>query len=91
MAKGSIAKEQITNKILEIFPNAFIYGGKELRIPIEENGEIVEIKVALTCAKVNVGNATESEQAPPSTSPVSDMPTEEEIANVKNLMERLGL
>lgn len=54
-AKGTEAKSAISEKILNIFPNAFEYG-KELRIPYEENGEEVQIKVTLTCAKVNVSN-----------------------------------
>lgn len=53
MAKGGIAKEQITAQILQFFPNAFKYD-KEIRIPYMENGEMVQIKVALTCAKTNV-------------------------------------
>lgn len=55
MAKGQLAKENIKNKILEVFDGAFTYSnGKELRIPWDENGTEVQIKVALTCAKDNV-------------------------------------
>lgn len=54
-AKGTEAKGAISEKILDIFPNAFEYG-KELRIPYEENGKEVQIKITLTCAKVNVSN-----------------------------------
>lgn len=52
-ARGSIAKEKITNQILAAFPGSFKYD-KEIRIPIDENGELVQIKVTLTTAKVNV-------------------------------------
>jgi hypothetical protein len=93
MARGSIAKEQITSKILEMFDGAFVYG-KELRIPVEENGEEVQIKIALTCAKVNVENgggassvATSEPVAPAEKVEV----TEEEKQNVQKLMEGLGL
>ena len=51
--KGAIAKEEVTQKILEAFPNAFRYD-KELRIPVMENGEMLQIKCALTCAKIAV-------------------------------------
>ena len=51
--KGSQAKEEITKKILEVFPAAFRYD-KEIRIPWTEDGEQVQIKVALTAAKVMV-------------------------------------
>ena len=55
MAKGSIAKEIVFNKLLESFPGSFMYNdGKECRINIEENGDIVQIKVALTAAKTPV-------------------------------------
>ena len=54
--KGSQAKEEITKKILEVFPSAFQYD-KEIRVPWMENGEQVQIKLTLTAAKVmvNVG------------------------------------
>lgn len=55
MARGSESKQIITNKILETFAGSFLYNdGKEIRIPIVENGETIQIKVALTAAKVNV-------------------------------------
>lgn len=95
-ARGSNAKIEITNKIMEVFPGAFIYGGKELRIPINENGEVVEIKVALTCAKTNVGDSenintsnVSINEAAPSIS--STTPTEEEKANIAILLNRLGI
>jgi len=52
-ARGAESKEKITQKILETFPGSFIYE-KEIRVPVMENGEQVQIKVVLTCAKVNV-------------------------------------
>ena len=52
--KGAAAKELVAKKILETFDGSFQYE-KEIRIPMEENGEIVQIKCVLTCAKVNVG------------------------------------
>ena len=52
-AKGSVLKEQIIQKILETFPGAFKYD-KEVRIPGDEGGEELQIKVTFTCAKVNV-------------------------------------
>lgn len=96
-ARGSNAKIEITNKIMEVFPGAFIYGGKELRIPINENGEVVEIKVALTCAKTNVGDEggpVESGSKPldfSDTTPANIEPSAEEKQNIAELMSRLGL
>ena len=54
-ARGSEAKEFITKKLLETFDGSFLYNnGKEIRIPVTENGENLQIKIALTCAKTNV-------------------------------------
>ena len=52
-ARGSIAKEKITNQILAAFPGSFIYD-KNIIIPMVEGSETLQIKVALTCAKTNV-------------------------------------
>ena len=55
MAKGQILKQDIAKKILETFEGSFLYNdGKEIRIPGMEEGELLQIKVALTCAKENV-------------------------------------
>lgn len=93
MAKGSTSKELVIKAIREMYPQSFIYG-KELRIPFEEDGERVEIKVALTCAKTNVGGDEASvesgEQSQVTSNAPAAEPTEEEKANIANLMERLG-
>ena len=101
MAKGSIAKEAIFKKILEIFPNSFMADAKTLRIPWEENGETIEIKVALTAAKDILGSSidmnwedgdgAEKAYATAPKAPVSSEPTAEEKANVEKLMASLGL
>ena len=55
MARGTESKSYITKKLLETFEGSFLYNdGKEIRIPLKEDGEIVQIKVTLTCAKTNV-------------------------------------
>lgn len=99
MARGAESKTSVTNKILEMFEGAFVYG-KEIRIPMTENGERVEIKVALTCAKTNVGGDAEpsafaSSEAPATkTIPVFTTltaPTEEEKQNIQDLMSKLGI
>lgn len=100
MAKGSQSKEIIKNKILEIFEGSFLYDNeKEIRIPMVENGEEIEIKVTLTCAKVNVGDAamhnakvtTESIDFTKDNVASVIEPTEQEKENVKNLLARLNL
>ena len=104
-ARGSIAKEKITNQILAAFSGAFKYD-KEIRIPVEENGEIIQIKVALTAAKVNVEAGGDTalpgsvKVAPSNTATVSRpaepvrtimQPTAEEKHNVEELLSVLGL
>ena len=98
MVRGAQAKQFVTDKIMETFQGAFIYG-KELRIPMEEDGQRIEIKVALTCAKTNVGGDGDSvksgSEAPadvelPWDQPKAE-PTAEEKQNIADLMNRLGL
>ena len=50
MAKGSASKEIIFARLLETFEGSFMQDDKILRIPCQENGETVEIKVTLTAA-----------------------------------------
>ena len=104
MARGSESKEKITNQILATFEGSFKYD-KEIRIPIMENGELVQIKVTLTAAKTNVDMG--GDVAIPGQDLVTGMKqtvagevskvktasievTEEEKANVRNLMQSLG-
>ena len=93
-AKGSIAKTEITNKILETFEGSFLVDGKEIRIPWNEGSEVVQIKVALTCAKVNIENAGGASTVQQTTSvpaPEDRKITETEKQEVNNLIEKLGL
>lgn len=103
MARGQIAKAEIQKKILNNFEGAFLYNdGKEIRIPIEENGELIQIKVALTAAKENVEQGADNalpgataekvkfeETKKVSTKTVEA--TEEEKNNVNELLKALGL
>ena len=93
MVKGAESKVKLIAKLKEIYPDAFEYG-KEFRIPFEEDGQRIEIKVALTCAKTNVGgddapveSGVQSNDAVNATA----APTEEEKQNITELMSRLGL
>lgn len=94
-AKGTEAKAIISNKILGMFEGAFI-DGKDLRIPMTENGEYLEIKVALTAAKEPVrpnGITTDTVQAanPAEPTPINVSLTTEEKAEVASLLQKLGL
>lgn len=104
-ARGSVAKEEITNKILAEFPGSFKFD-KEIRIPVMENGELVQIKITLTAAKVNVENGGDT--ATPGADLIKGMtqtvegqvvdsttmsiePTPEEKENVRILLSKLNL
>ena len=90
MAKGQVAKQEITQKLLSTFEGSFLYNGnKEIRIPIIENGETVEIKVTLTCAKENVGGNLD--QSSIAQTGASTTVTDEEKRQVKSLIEELNL
>lgn len=106
MARGNESKSVFYNKILEVFPNSFMYNGsKEIRVPFIEDGVEIQLKIVATCAKVNVDcgsdaalpgvSQTKDKPAVSSISNATDSsliePTAEEKANVKALMERLGL
>ena len=99
MAKGAQSKQDAAQKILNLFPGSFIYE-KEIRIPYQEEGEAIQLKCVLTCAKVNVGenddvaipgetveNHTETQDE---VRPAAQV-TQEEKDNVKKLMESFGL
>jgi hypothetical protein len=105
MAKGSASKEIITNKILEVFSNAFV-NGKEIRVPMEEDGSSLEIKITLTAAKDIIGGgisnsvttsdsilsqtaSTAGTFVTPSATEKSE-PTEEEKQAVADVLARLG-
>lgn len=96
MARGTVSKQAVIDKILETFQGSFVYG-KELRIPMVEDGEQVEIKVTLACAKTNVGDGAvagdfesgNAVQASVTEAPAK--PTQAEIDNISKLMDRLGL
>ncbi len=101
MAKGSDSKVVATNAILAAFPGSFVYD-KEIRLPFVENGEQIQLKCVLTCAKTNVEE--NGENAIPgevvnsnneinfeTNSKEQVAMTDEEKQNIKNIMDALGL
>ena len=107
MAKGSESKLIFYTKILEMFKGSFIYNeGKEIRIPFNEDGKDIQLKIVVTCAKDNVKpcgdtavsgvkatKVTITEGAEPVFEDVSAAvePSEEELNAVSNLLTQLGL
>ena len=99
-ARGAESKAKIIEKILATFENSFQYD-KEVRIPMYENGELIQIKLTLTAAKTNVeneikssfpitgDNKNDSNKENITSSPAE--PTEEEKQTLEDLMSKLGL
>lgn len=94
-AKGTESKCIIFNKLKEIYPNSFWEDeNKILRIPMNEGGTPIEIKVTLTAAKNILGNGTVESAFPTASEPVVEKPvemTEEEKENVATLLASLNL
>ena len=103
MARGNIAKELIEKKIQSAFGADYIgVYDKKLYVWAQENGERVQIAISLTCPKVLVEVHTptslgdfnfedDSSFVVASTGFQPSEITEEERANVQQLMESLGL
>lgn len=105
MAKGQEAKKEIINKLLKTFDGSFLYNdGKEVRIPMQEDGADIQIKITLTCAKTNVEAGDENALPGESKTTIKKgefnfendkpqivEPTEEEISSVNDLISKLNL
>lgn len=104
-ARGAESKEKIMQNILATFPRAFKYD-KEIRVPMMENGEQIQIKITLTAAKTNVevGGDTAmpgaevasfaASKAPAELKGDAKMavePTEKEKKNIKDFLNLMGL
>lgn len=106
MARGANSKIEVSKKILSTFNGAFLYNdGKEIRIPMIEDGEEIQIKVALTAAKENVMQGDDN-LLPGEKNLASEtnkeinfdkkeiktvQPTEAELKEVNDLLQALGL
>lgn len=103
-ARGSIAKSEVVKKIIDAFGDSYIgeFSGKHY-IWANDGGQKVQIAIALTCPKTNVGDATSDR-----TSNVLDFEnmsaadvcnttrqrveiTEDEKAHIQKLMAELNL
>lgn len=107
MAKGAIAKEQIANKLAELFGEDWIGEvDKKYYLWTIENGERIQIAISMTCPKNYATAAAPAASTPATLAPKpaeegfdwDDAPqtaapqiTEDEKANIKKLMEQLGL
>ena len=95
MIRGTESKGVIFNKLKDIYPNSFWEDeNKILRIPMNEGGNPIEIKVTLTTAKNILGSGAVESAFPTASEPVVEKPvemTEEEKENVATLLASLNL
>ena len=94
MVRGSLAKTLIGTGILQVFPNSFIESdGKTIRIPTTCEGQLIEVKIQMTAAKDVIGNGgqTSSMATTKQAVPQDREMTDEEIKEVKAIIQRLGL
>lgn len=105
MARGSIAKDYVEKKIASAFGSDFIgMYDKKLYVWANDGGERVQIAISLTCPKVQIevdssvdmgGDWDFTDDSPKMSVAITPTApaeiTEEEVDNLKTLMERLGL
>lgn len=107
MAKGAQAKEFVTKKIAEAFGADYVGEvDKKLYVWSQENGEKIQVAIAMTCPKTPIGDvpvmdfSTDtgdfdfSGDTSAAVSPSVFQPAEitaDEKANIASLMEKLGL
>jgi hypothetical protein len=88
-AKGTASKQIVFNKLMEVFPGCFWEDeNKILRVPLDEDGARVEIKVTLTAAKTNLGDGKPvSAFSNQSTSAFENYPVEEKTPDIEPSQE----
>ena len=99
MAKGTIAKSNVVDKIKSVFGNDYIgeVGGKYY-VWSAENGEKIQIAIALTCPKTPVdikstiqsGPAEFGGAGPGFPKPAATI-SQQELKNISDLMTAVGL
>lgn len=101
MAKGQIAKDYVAKKLAEAFGDHYLGEvDKKYYVEAPENGEMIQIAIAMTCPKtpVTVSNkpvvrsgGIDFEAEPMLVAPANTEVTEEERQTVADMMRRLGL
>ena len=86
--KGSIVKNQVIEQLLKTFEGSFSPDGKEVRIDMVENGNPVQLKVAITAVKVPISQQPKIEVQ-------KDFPeffiSEEERTEMQDTLKELGV
>lgn len=95
--KGELSKSKLTQDILKLYQGSSFVQDKNIYINFKEDGELVQLKIAITAPKTPVGTAEIPIQKDfdwsdtPSSSPESTEIPKEELDTVKQMLERLGL
>ena len=90
MAKGAESKKLLQAKILEVFEGAFVVeDGKEIRVPFEEEGSNIQIKLVLTTAKTNIENCSSPQVNKKTEQNKINPPTDMEIIELLEYIEGL--
>lgn len=91
MAKGAVSKNNIADIILKTFPGSFI-SGKDLRIPVLEDGNEIQIKLNFTCAKDIIPHNGGTCLTSGATGAINyQEPTDEEKEQIAQLLVELGI
>ena len=101
MARGAIAKQTVEDKIRDAFGKDFIgvdTSTKKIYVQAEEDGEMVQIALAMTCPKTAfvVDGASANDGFPvgnygtPDTYKPAEI-TQSELDNVRKMIKELGL
>lgn len=89
MAKGTIAKQNITQQLQNYFGNDFIGEfDKKIYLWADDGGEKVQIALSMTCPKNPVGDVEPTNEVVIDDSTAELTP--EEDAKVKDLLKKLG-
>ena len=101
MAKGMIAKLAVEDKLREVFGKDFIGvdpATKKIYVQAEEDGEMIQVAIALTCPKTPfaAGGATANDSfatgnfGEPDVYKPAEL-TNDELDNVRKMIKELGL
>jgi hypothetical protein len=93
MAKGAVAKEEVTKKIAEAFGQDFVgVADKKIYVFADDGGERVQIAISMTCPKKPLGDIPPEQSAFSGETPAAAVGlSDEEKAKVDKIMEELGL
>ena len=98
MAKGTIAKQVVEDKIRNIFGKDFLgIADKKIYVQAEEDGQMVQVAITMTCPKtpfatgeVTTDGFPEGNFAEPTEYKPAEI-TNEELDNVRKMIKELGL